>query len=197
MEQVLGHLSCCAPYIDDVIMFSSSWQEHVQDLRAVLKALGRKWLTVKEEKFSFCMKYVEYLGHVVVGCGIQAVPEYCSKALSEFNKPHTQKQLTQKQLHSFLSAMSYFRKFLPGYAKLSSVLSPAASVNAPRVVQWTRDMLQAFHKIKGMLCQLTDLCIPTSDGIFILYTDASACGAGALFVVGRVRSTQCHSLVST
>ena len=82
----------------------------MRELRAVLDALGRKSLTVKQEMCSFDMKYVEYLGHIV-GCGIQAVPAVRSMALSEFKQPET-----RKQLRSFLSAMSFFRKFLPGYA---------------------------------------------------------------------------------
>ena len=159
-------------------MFSSSWENHVEDLRKVLEALGSRGLTVKEGKCAFGMKYVEYLGHIG-GCGIQAVPEYRSKALSEFEQPKT-----RKQLRSFLSAMSYFRKFLPGYANLSSVLSPAASAKAPRVVQWTEDMQQAFTGIKGMLCSVMDLCIPVPSDVFVLYTDASVRGVGAaLFVV--------------
>ena len=128
MEEVFGNLQCCAPYINDVIVFSSCCKDHLKDFRAVLDAVGRKSFTVKEEKCSFGIKYVEYLGQIV-GCGIQAVPAVRSKVLSD-KQPET-----RKQLHSFLSAMSYFRKFLPGSAKLSSVLSPTTSAKAPRVVQ--------------------------------------------------------------
>ena len=106
------------------------------------------------------MKYVEYLGHIV-RCVIQAVPAVRLKALSEFKQPET-----RKQLRSFLSAMIYFRKFLPGYVKLSSVLSPSTSAKAPRIVQRTEDILQAFSYIKRMLCHVTDLCIPVPSDLF-------------------------------
>ena len=70
---------------------------------------------MKESKYAFGMRYVEYLGHVV-GCGVQAVPEYCSKALQDYQKPRT-----RKQLRSFISAMSYYPKFIPGFAHFFSV----------------------------------------------------------------------------
>ena len=175
MEEVLGNLQCCAQYIDDVIVFSSCWEDHLKDLRAVSDVLGRKSLTVKEEKCSFGMKYVEYLGHIV-GCGIQAVPAVRSKALNKFKQPET-----RKQLRSFLSAMSYFRKFLPGYAKLSNVLSPSTSAKAPPRV-YTVD---GEHAAGLMLCQVTDLCIPVPSDCLRVYTDASAQGVGATLYVVR------------
>ena len=74
---------------------------------------------------------------------------------------------------------------MPGYAQFSSVLSPATSKAAPWVVQWTEEMLQAFHDIKGLLSSVTDLIIPTSDDQFIMYTDASSRGVGAALFVTR------------
>ena len=128
---------------------------------------------MKESKCVFGMRYVENLGHVV-GCGVQTVPEYCSKALQDYQKPQT-----RKQLRSFISAMSYFRKFIPGFTHFSSVLTPATSRTADRVVRWTEEMDWPFVTLKSKLCNVTDLCIPTCSNVYVMYTDASATGVGA------------------
>ena len=110
-----------SPYIDDIIVFSDGWADHLVDLRHVLGALREKGLTVNFNKCSFGMKYVKYLGHIV-GSGIQAAPAARSEAFRNYKQPHT-----KKQLRSLLSAFSYFRKFIPVFANRSSVLSPSTS----------------------------------------------------------------------
>ena len=122
MDKVLGHLECCSPYIDDIIVFSDGWADHLVDLRRVLGALREKGLTVNVSKCSFGMKYVKYLGHIVGS----AVPAARSEAFRNYKQPDT-----KKQLQSLLSAFSYFRKFIPGFANRSSVLSPSTSEKAP------------------------------------------------------------------
>ena len=80
--------------------------------------------------------------------------------------------------------MSYFRKFIPGFAHFSSVLTPATSRTADRVVRLTEEMDWAFVTLKIKLCNLTDLCIPTCSDVYVMCTDASATGVGAaLFAV--------------
>ena len=180
MEVVLRDCyECSAPYIDDVIVFSKNGEEHVQHLRCVLDALRRFGLTIKEEKCQFGREKVEYLGHVIGG-GLLAVPAHRAAAMSEYIRP-----VTKKQLRSFLGAAGYYRQFVEGFARLSSVLSPMTSKSAPSVVVWTAEGVEAFNLIKVSLVDVCCLTIPTQEDEFSLHCDASGAGIGATLNVLR------------
>jgi len=143
MEQVLEPcrpFSAC--YIDDVIIFSNSWEEPIRHLQAVFVEFEKHNLTVKPSKCSFGLKHIEYLGHVI-GEGKLAVPQHRIKALQDF------KQLkTVKDMRAFLGTMSYYRRFIPGFANFSSLLSSSISKKATKVVVWMEEMVEAFHGLK-------------------------------------------------
>ena len=168
-----------APYIDDVLVFSENAKEHEGHLRQVMQELSRYGMTVKESKCAFGMRKVEYLGHVI-GDGQLAVPAYRAAAMAEYILPKN-----KKQLRSFLGAAGYYRKFVDGYARLSSVLSPWTSKSAPSVVEWTEVGLEAFKAIKVSLVNLCKLTIPSQEDVFILHSDASGAGIGATLNVLR------------
>ena len=125
MEVVLG--SCyefAAPYIDDVVVFSSSAGEHMVHLRRVLEELKRHGMTVKASKCEFGKKKIEYLGHVIGG-GELAVPAHRAAAMAEFVLPRT-----KKNLRSFLGAASYYRKAMLGCPQCCPLVLPS------RLLQW-------------------------------------------------------------
>ena len=180
MEVVLGDCyGCSAPYIDDIIVFSKDGEEHVQHLRCVLDALRRYGLTIKEEKCQFGREKLEYLGHVIGG-GELAVPAHRAAAMADYIQP-----TTKKQLRSFLGAAGYYRQFVEGYARMSAVLTPLTAKNAPSVVCWTAEGLEAFTRIKVSLVNVCTLTIPTQQDEFTLHTDASGVGIGATLNVKR------------
>ena len=180
MEVVLGDCyGCSAPYIDDVIVFSENAEEHVQHLRCVLEALRRYGLTIKERKCEWGKVKLEYLGHVIGG-GEVAVPAHRAAAMAEYKQPHT-----KKQLRSFLGAAGYYRQFVEGYARMSAVLTPLTAKNAPSVVDWTPEGLEAFTRIKVSLVNVTCLTVPTQQDEFVLHCDASGTGIGATLNVVR------------
>ena len=180
MEFVLKDLyGCCAPYIDDIIIFSGSWKEHLSHLAQEFEALSRYGLRVKECKCEFGKLYVEYLGHIV-GNGQLAEPEHRASAMKNFRQ-----QISKKDLRSFLGAMSYYRRFICHFTDYSSILSPATSKKASGVVQWTEDMLAAFSTLKDILCDLCELTIPVCADVFSLHTDASGAGLGSTLNVVR------------
>ena len=180
MEVVLGDCyHCSAPYIDDVVVFSNSGAEHVEHLRLVLERMRRYGLTLKEGKCQFGRKKLEYLGHVIGG-GELAVPAHRAAAMAEYKQPNT-----KKQLRSFLGAASYYRQFVQGYARLSSVLSPLTTKSAPCVVCWTAEGLDAFTGLKVSLVDVCVLTVPTQQDHFVLHTDASGRGIGATLNVLR------------
>ena len=180
MEVVLrGCYHCSAPYIDDIIVFSESVEEHVQHLRCVLAALRRFGLTIKEGKCQWGRSKVEYLGHMIGG-GQLAVPSHRAAAMADYIQP-----TTKKQLRSFLGAAGYYRQFVDGYARMSAVLTPLTAKNAPSVVCWTLEALEAFTRIKVSLVDVCNLTVPTQQDIFTLHCDASGSGIGATLNVER------------
>ena len=180
MEEVLrGCFECAAPYIDDILVFSENGGEHAGHLREVFKALSSNGLTVKEAKCQFGRTHLEYLGHLIGG-GQLAVPSHRAAAMDAFILPKT-----RTQLRSFLGSMSYYRKFILNYASYSAVLTPATAKAAPSVVVWDDARLKAFNTLKGMLCDVCALTIPSSEDVFVLNTDASGLGIGATLNVMR------------
>ena len=151
----------------------------MRHLEEVLLALRMAGFTVKFDKCEFGRSKIEYLGHWV-GSGILAVPKHRTSTMKNFAKPRT-----QKQLRSFLGSMNYYRKFIPGYAKLSAKLTPATSKNSPVTVQWTQDMESAFCELKNVLCDVTVLHVPLPGDVFSLHTDASGDGIGAVLNIER------------
>ena len=168
-----------APYIDDIVVFSSSVGEHVEHLRGVLGALRKYGMTIKEKKCEFGKEKLEYLGHIIGG-GELAVPAHRAAAMAEYVQPRT-----KKQLRSFLGAASYYRQFIKGYARMAAVLSPGTSKSAPSVVNWTGEGLEAFSRIRVSLVDVCCLTVPTQEDVFTLHTDASGLGIGATLNVRR------------
>ena len=180
MEVVLRDCyHCSAPYIDDIVVFSSSGAEHVEHLRLVLEKMRKFGLTLKESKCQFGRKKLEYLGHVIGG-GEVAVPAHRAAAMAVYIQPRT-----KKQLRSFLGAAGYYRQFVQGYARLSSVLSPMTSKSAPSVVCWTAEGLEAFSRLKVSLVDVCSLTVPIQQDKFVLHCDASGSGIGATLNVVR------------
>ena len=168
-----------APYIDDIVVFSKDGLEHVQYLRCVLDALRRFGMTIKEAKCEWGKVKLEYLGHVIGG-GELAVPAHRAAAMADYNQP-----TTKKQLRSFLGAAGYYRQFIEGYARMSAVLTPWTAKDAPSVVCWTAEGLEAFTRIKVSLVDVCSLTVPNQDDRFVLHCDASGTGIGATLNVVR------------
>ena len=108
------------------------------------------------------------------------MPAHRAAAMAEYKQPQT-----KKQLRSFLGAASYYRQFVQGYARLSSVLSPLTTKSAPCVVCWTVEGLEAFARLKVSLVDVCVLTVPTQQDNFVLHTDASGRGIGATLNVLR------------
>ena len=180
MEVVLrGCYSFCAPYIDDLVVFSQSGKEHLGHLREVLETLRRNGLTVKLGKCEFGRRRLEYLGHLIGG-GEMAVPAHRATAMAEYIQPRT-----KKDMRAFLGMASYYRRFVKGFSSYSSLLSPSTAKLAPGVVVWTGEMLKAFHGLKVSLVNVCALTVPSLEDCFVLHTDASGAGVGAALYVLR------------
>ncbi len=180
IAKVLGGLEYfSANYIDDIIVFSGNWQEHLVHLKKVFRALKRHGLTAKPAKCEFGKCKLVYLGHLI-GQGTLSIPEHKIANLVEYAQP-----VTVKQLRSFIGTYGHYRKSIPGFATIAAVLFPATSSRAPRRVVWTDEMVAAFSKLKTLLANNIVLNTPQENDTLKLQTDASGTGLGTVLYAVR------------
>lgn len=166
-------------YIDDLVVFSRTWEEHLQHLRQVLERLRRHGLTAKPSKCEWGAGSLTYLGHSV-GHGRVSVPEARVAAIRDFKRP-----VTKTDLRAFLGTTGYYRKFIPAYSAHAFPLTEATKKTAPRNIVWNDDLCDAFVYLCNALCDSSMLFIPNSSDDFVLQTDASGHGIGAVLSVMR------------
>ena len=133
-------------YLDDVVIFSESWEEHLRHIETVLTRLRESGLTAKPRKCQFGMAQCVYLGHVVGGGRVQ-VEHSKVEAIQRMPRPQT-----KKEVRAFLGLTGYYRKFIPGYSSLATALTDLTRKDQPAQVSWTADCEEAFNRLKGLLC---------------------------------------------
>lgn len=175
MDDLLRDFSAfSAAYLDDIVIFSESWSEHLDHIKAVFQKLREAELTVKKKKCQFRRKECHYLGHVV-GQGL-VKPEECKlTAVKTYPQPET-----KKDVRSFLGLAGYYRRFIPKFAEIAAPLSDLTKKLMPNKVIWTPKHEQAFVKLKSLLTSRPVLHSPDTNKMFILQTDASDTGIGAV-----------------
>ena len=176
MQVVLAGLEwkCCFVYIDDILICSRSFEEHIAHLRLVFQRLVKANLKLKLSKCSFLRKLVQYLGHIISQEGISPDPGKTSKVR---NYPVPTDVTTLRQ---FLGLASYYRRFVPKFSKVSGPLHALTKKGVH--FEWTIDCRDAFEQLKDLLCSAPVLAYPQfgPGHQFTLETDASLTGLGAV-----------------
>ena len=180
MDLVLEGLhECCSAYVDDILIYSGSWNEDILHLEQVLERLAKAGLTAKLTKCEWAKSRLEYLGHQI-GEGRIAIPEDRVTAIANYVKP-----TTKKGIRAFLGTTGYYRKFVAGYGRLAKPLTSMTRKLEPEQVCWTSEGNQAFVALRKSLCSACMLTIPTASDQYRLHTDASGAGLGAVLSVVR------------
>ena len=159
-------------YIDDVVIYSETMEDHLHHLRQVLKCLQDAGLKLKLSKCSFICKEVEFLGHRITPDGLQTTTRLVS-AVQEFPRPKNVKQTRQ-----FLGLCSFYRRFIQSFANIAKPLHQLTKKGVTFV--WTTHCGTAFLALKKKLCEAPVLAYPSFDKDFSLETDASIDGIGAV-----------------
>ena len=169
---LMGLEGFCAAYLDDIIIFSDTWEEHLSHIRAVLTRVREAYLTLSPKKCHFAVAEVDYLGHHV---GLGRVQPRAQKvqALLSFPAPTTRRQLQQ-----FLGLAGYYRKFVPHFAQITSCLSDLLKKGTKFV--WTPQTERAFLDLKSRLATQPILRPPDFTKPFCLAVDASDVAIGAV-----------------
>ena len=152
-------------YIDDTLVFSKNFDDHLTHLSQVFSNLISANLTLQPTKCKFATHEIEYLGHVISKHGIKVNPQK-TKAIDEYPQPKT-----AKHVKSFLGMTSYYRKFIKSYAKIAQPLN--ALLKKDTKFKWTSECEESFNTLKQSLSSPPILAFPNFDRPFILATDSS------------------------
>ena len=176
MDQVLrGTESFAGVYLDDIVIHSETWEEHLRHLREVFRRLQEAQLTIQLRKCHFRGHECTYL----IGQGGVRPEQSKIRAIQEMQRPQT-----KKQVRSFLGMVGYYRRFLPHFATKAEPLTALTKKGLPEKVAWTETTERAFKILKKDLVQSVKLKNPDFSQTFLLQTDASNVGIGAVLSQG-------------
>lgn len=170
-------------YIDDTLVFSRTMEEHLAHLRKVLERFRQANLKLKPSKCHFIRQSVEYLGYIITSQGLQPNPNL-TKAVTEFPVPESVSQVRQ-----FLGLTSYYRRFIGRFAAIASPLHALTRKDVE--FSWSQECQEAFDGLKRALVTAPILAYPLFDQPFVLETDASGRGIGAI-LSQRLSNGQLH-----
>ena len=159
-------------YLDDVLVFSEMFDDHLQHIALVIQRLSKAGLMLKPSKCHFICQEVQYLAHLLSPEGIRPNPERIA-AVREYTTPRLVKEVRQ-----FLGLASYYRRFVKGFAKIAQPLHALTQKGAPFV--WTPECQVAFTQLQQKLIESPVLEYQDFAKDFTLETDASAMGLGAV-----------------
>ena len=159
-------------YLDDILIFSRTLQDHIQHVTLVLQRLLENKLFVKAEKCVFHTACVHFLGFVIEQGQVKADPDKV-KAVAEWPRPDT-----RKQLQRFLGFANFYRRFIKDYSRKAAPLTRLTSTLHP--FKWSREAAEAFSTLKGLFTSAPVLSHPNPSRQFVVEADASDSGVGAV-----------------
>lgn len=178
----------CFIYLDDVVVFSKSLDEHYDKLKEIFLRLRETNLKLNPKKCTFLQKEILYLGHVCSKDGVKPDKKLL-EAVKEYPKP-----VNVKQLQSFLGLANYYRKFIKDFSKIASPLHKLLNKNSK--FDWDEKCKNAFENLKLVLTSPPVLAYPQFDKMFTITCDASLDGLGAVLEQdGHVISYASRSLL--
>ena len=174
MNRVLHGLDFVLAYIDDVLISSSSPEEHLKHLEKVFDRFKQYGVIINPIKCEFGKSEVDFLGHKINSNGIAPLPAK-TEAIRNFPPPDTMKKLRQ-----FLGMVNFYRRFLPGCADILRPLTDILTSIKNCEITLSEEALAAFNKIKTVLTNATNLSFVQSDTELCLACDASDRAVGAV-----------------
>ena len=173
MNKVLDNCPFAMMYLDDIIIFSDTEEEHLAHIEEIFKRLEAADLKMKRSKCDFFKKHIHYLGHLISANGIQPLKDKLDM-ICDMPAP-----CNSKEVKKFLGLAGYYRKFVPCFADLSRPLTQLTCKD--RVFEWMHECRKVFNILKESLCAQPILKYTDTSKGYTLFTDASKYGwAGVL-----------------
>jgi len=172
MEIVLEGLPNCKVYVDDILIYSKTFEDHLRHLEAVFKRLEEANLKIKPRKCELGKSEVEFLGFKINRSGVTP-NEQKTAALKYYPRP-----TNVKAVKRFLGMASYYRKFIPGFSTISEPINRL--LKKENRFKWTPQCEDSFKRLLTALTDPPILSYPDFNKDFVLETDASTVGLGAV-----------------
>ncbi|GJU81466.1 putative reverse transcriptase domain-containing protein [Tanacetum coccineum] len=172
----------CRPYldkfvivfIDDILIYSKTKEEHDAHLRLILELLKKEELYAKFSKCDFWLSKVQFLGHVIDSEGIHVDPAKI-ESIKDWESPKTPTEIRQ-----FLGLAGYYRRFIEGFSKIAKPMTKLTQKSVK--FNWGEKEETAFQTLKQKLCSAPILALPEGSENFVVYCDASHKGLGAVLM---------------
>jgi transposase InsO family protein len=176
MDRVLSGLPFCFWYLDDIIVASIGREPHLLHLEQLFERLDAAGLVVNPDKCTLAVKEIEFLGHKVTAAGVQPLPDHV-RAVEEYPPP-----TTIKELQAFLGIINFYRRFVPGAARILLPLTEClrGGKAGKDQIQWSAAMTEAFAAAKKAIAAATLLAHPVAGAQLALAVDASDLHVGAV-----------------
>ena len=161
-------------YLDDVVIYSETFEDHLDHLKEVFSRLRQAGLTVNPDKVSLVSSSLSFLGHIISPSGVIVNPDRTLK-IRQFAEPKNVKQVAR-----FIGMVNYFRKFIPEFSRIAEPLNNLRKKDVK--FRWEEAQQEAFDSLKRALISPPVLAVPNFQERFILQTDASATALAAVLL---------------
>jgi len=162
-------------FLDDILIYSKTLDDHVTHLRAVLEKLQTHQFYLKRSKCSFAQSQIDYLGHIISKHGVATDPSE-TQAMQDWPIP-----TTVTELRGFLGLTGYYRRFVKNYGIIAK---PLTQLLRKKQFIWTTEATSAFNALKQVMAQTPVLQLPDFNQPFVVETDACSTGIGAVLMQG-------------
>ncbi|CAF1045914.1 unnamed protein product [Didymodactylos carnosus] len=198
MTNVLQHCrNFSMVYLDDIIVYSRTFEEHCQHLKQVFMALTKNNLQLNPPKCAIAQSQIDYLGHSISSTTVTPLKEKI-KSILEIPEPKS-----LRQANKFIGALAWYRKFIPQFASVAAPIHAITNLTKKQQhkFQWNKPQSEAFHKLKQLLTSTPLLLnFPDDTKPIILSTDASDVGIGGVLqqqINGNMHNIYYHSQLIT
>ena len=161
-------------FIDDILVYSGSSEEHSEHLRIVLQTLREQQLYAKLSKCKFWLNRVAFLGHVISAEGVSVDPQKI-EAVVNWKPPNN-----VSEVRSFLGLAGYYRKFVEEFFRIAAPLTKLTRKDVK--YDWVDACQKSFEELKGRLTSAPVLPLPNGRDKFVVYSDASRQGLGCILM---------------
>ena len=176
LRKILEGMPGVGSYVDDIVIYSDNWEDHVKTLKELFGRLRKARITARPTKCLLGASRMEFLGHQVGGDIITPSRDNLEKVRN------TPRPTTKKQVRSFLGLVGYYRDHIPAFAEISAPLTDLLKKGKAEHIQWSEAQERAYSLLKEYLLQEPVLKLPDLSKPFVLRTDASGVGVAAVLL---------------
>ena len=130
LRKLLADVPNVNMYVDDVIIHTRTWEEHLKSLKEVFNRFKTAGLTIKPSKCEFGKQEIEFIGHKIVNGKVTPLNDNVKKIVD------SERPKTKKEVQSFLGLSGYYRQYIPNYSAVASPLTDLTKKGLPNVVKW-------------------------------------------------------------